>query len=212
MELDGRVQHLSLVVQPAQSDDDVLPGRSVSQATSQDDFHRAWDLPPELASGPDGGGVRSNDGCTERAQRSVHVGVRVRSHHQRSWHDESVRHHDLVTNSRSGRIESDSVCCRELLDPCVFVEVRVRPVLDVVIQHEHGLVRIRDGCRADGRELLHDRGGVVVRQHMARSDGYDIPRPEGPGRPLHQVTLSDALDHRLTHCYLRCRKAEITGR
>ena len=211
MKLDGRVQHFTLVVQAAQGDDDVLPRGSLLQPAFQDDLHRAWDLPPEFAGGPDSGGVRSNDGRAKRSQRSVHVGMRVRPHDQGPGNDESVRHHDLVPDSRAGGIEPDSVCRGELADARVLVEIRVGPVLNVMVQHEHGLVGVRHGRCADGSELLHDRCGVVVRQHMARPDGHDISSSEGPGRPLHQVALSDPFDHCLAHLYLRCRRAGITG-
>lgn len=51
-------------------------------------------------------------------------------------------HKDLMPNASPRRIEVHAVLTSEDLDGCVFVEVLVRLVLDIVIQSEYRLRRV----------------------------------------------------------------------
>ncbi len=199
-ELHRRVQHLAPVVEPAQRHDHVLPGHPGSEGAAQHHLHGGGDLPPEDAGGPDGGGVGTHHRSAHRAQAPVHVGVRIRGHHERPRNRVALLHHDLVADAASRWMELDPVLAGEGLYGPVLVEVRLGAVLDVVVQREDDLPGLVDARDAETLELRHHRRAVVVGHDVARPYGDEIPGPDGPRRrAVGQVALGDFLDHGLTH-------------
>ena len=110
-------------------------------------------------------------------------------------------------------VERDPVLARERFDRSVLGEVRLRLVLDVVIQRKHRLLRIEDARRPDGLELLHDRGRVVVRHDVIGTQDDEVPGPDRAGRrPVGEVRLDDLLDDCLTHVDLLALPARLASR
>ncbi len=107
-----------------------------------------------------------------------------RCHDQRAGNDVALLHHHLMRNAGAGRVEIDAVLARERLDLGVLPQILRRDILNVVIDGEHRLRRIRDRRRANLLELRHDRAGVVVRHHMARTNRDEIPRAHDGCRQL----------------------------
>ena len=79
-----------------------------------------------------------------------------------TWPSVTFFHHNLVTNSSSGRVEVNSLHLGEFLDQLVFLKVVFRLVLDVVVECADDLGRVVDLGRADGHEFCGDRPGVVM--------------------------------------------------
>ena len=146
-ELDCGVQHLFVVVQSAERDDDVLAGHARRQLALEHNLNGARNLPPELARCPDGGCVGAHHRRADRAQRAVHVGVRIGGDDERSRQHVTFLHHDLVADAGARRIEVDAVLARERLHAAVLRQVRLFRVLNVVIGSEHRLRRVVDTRR-----------------------------------------------------------------
>src|SRR6185369_11836241 len=83
-----------------------------------------------------------------------------------------------------------------------LVQIRIFPVLDVVIESKDQLLGILDLLRADSLKLLHHRRGIVVRHHAVRADGAKVPGAQRPLWPLGQMCLRDFFNHGLTHTSL----------
>ena len=198
-EFHGRIQHFIVVVEPAQRNDDVFSGRARRQRAFQHHLYGSRNLPPEIAGRPRRRRVRADDRCSHRAQRAIHIGVRIGRDHKRSRHNISPLHHDLVSNTRTRRIEIHAVIFREAFNRLILVQIRVFFILDVVIQRKHQLPGIVNLLRADGLKLLHHRRSIVMRHHAMRPDGNKIPGPQRPLRPLGKMRLRDFLNNRLPH-------------
>jgi len=125
--------------------------------------------------------------------------MRVGRHNERARQDVAVRHHDLMADAGAGRVEVDALLSGEGLDLAVLGQVGLRLVLNVVVERENRLARIVDAIGTDGAKLLHDRGGVVVSHHVARSQRYDIAGAHRAIRTLRHVALGNLLNDRLTH-------------
>ena len=76
-ELDSSVQDFIVVVEPTQGDDHVLAGCTLREFAIQNYLNRARDLPPELASCPNGCGIGSHDRRAHRTQRAIHIRMRI---------------------------------------------------------------------------------------------------------------------------------------
>src|SRR5215469_4102251 len=113
-----------MVVETAERDDHIFAGRSFGQLAFQPDFDRTWDLPPEFARGPNRSRIRAHDRCADRAERTVHVRVRVGSDDERPGHDVPALDHDLVPDARTGGIEVDAVLFSEGFDGAIFLLIR----------------------------------------------------------------------------------------
>ena len=109
----------------------------------------ARNLPPEIARGPGSRGVGAHDRRADRAQRAVHIGVRIGGHDERPGNNISALHHDLVADARTRGIEIHAVIFREAFDGLVLLQVRIFLVLDVVIERKHQLLGIVNLLRAD---------------------------------------------------------------
>ncbi len=188
-----------MVIEPAQSDNDVLARSAVRQLAFQHDLNRARNLPPEFARGPHRGCIRANDRRSDRAQRAIHIGVRIRCHHKRTRHHITALHHDLVTNARPRRIEIHALLFCKGFNGAILLQVRFIPILDVVIECESKLLRIFHLLRADALELTHHRRRVVVRHAAMRTNREEIPRPKRPRRSFGHVFLRDLFNDGLTH-------------
>ena len=81
-----------------------------------------------------------------------------------------------------GRVKIDAVLGGERLDLGVLLQVLRRDILDVVIDGEDRLRRIRDRRRADLLELWNHRAGVVMRHDMARPNRNEISRAHDSAR------------------------------
>ena len=84
-------------------------------------------------------------------------------------------HHHLMRDTGARWIEIDAVLFRERLDLGVLLQILRRDVLNVVIDREDRLRRIRDHGGADLLKLWNHRAGVVVRHDMARTNRNEIP-------------------------------------
>ena len=102
-----------------------------------------------------------------------------------------------------GRIKIDAVFFRERFDLGVFLQIFWRNVLDVMIDGEHRLRRIRDRRRADLLELWNHRAGVVMRHDMARTNRNEISSAHHcSGGESISVTRGNFLDEREAHIFL----------
>jgi hypothetical protein len=75
-----------------------------------------------------------------------------------------------MRNTSAGWVKVDAVFVRERFDLGVLLQILRRDVLNVVIDREHGLRRIRDRRCSDLLELRNYGAGVVVRHHMTRAN------------------------------------------
>ena len=198
-ELDCRVQHLIVVVETAQSDDDVFPGCSVRQSPFEHHLDGPRYLPPELSGCPDGCRVSANNWGAHGTNGPIHIRMRVRSHYERSRYCISALHHDLVTNARACGIEINSVLLGECLYGAIFGLVRFVFVLNVVIECKNKLFGIVNLLRADALEFLHHRRSVVVGHYMMRSNRDEVSRAQGPLWTLAQMRLRDLFNNSLAH-------------
>ena len=110
--------------------------------------------------------------------------------------------HDLMADTRPGRVEIDAMLARKRFDPGVLAEVLRRRVLDVVIDRKNGLGWVENVCRTDRLEFAHHRRRIVVRHNVL---GADVEKIAGVG-PLPRLERSwgcvasdDFLDKRLWH-------------
>ena len=76
-ELYSSVQDFIVVVEPTQGDDYILAGCTLREFAVQNYLNRARDLPPELASCPNGRGIGPYDRCAYRTQRAIHIRMRI---------------------------------------------------------------------------------------------------------------------------------------
>ena len=81
-----------------------------------------------------------------------------------------------MRNASPCRIEINPVFSGKSLDFCILLQIFRRDVLNVVINREYRLRRIRDFRRANLLELGNHRAGVVMRHDMTRPNGHKIPR------------------------------------
>src|SRR5205814_9337353 len=79
-----------------------------------------------------------------------------------------------MRNAGTRRIKIDSVFVGERFNLGVLLKVLRRDILNVVIDCEHWLRRIRDRGGADLLELWNYGARVVMRHHMARTNGNEI--------------------------------------
>ena len=92
-------------------------------------------------------------------------------------------------------------CSRgERFDLGVFLQILRRDILNVVIDREHRLRRIRDRGRADLLELWNHGAGVVMRHDMARTNRNEISGAhDGSRRKSISVSCGNFLDEREAH-------------
>lgn len=91
-------------------------------------------------------------------------------------------------------VEIDTLPPRQFLDVTVFPQIRIRVVLDVVVECHDDLAIIVNAGGADGEELLGDRPGVVVGHAVVRLDGNIVAGPHGfTDGETHSITLYDFL-------------------
>src|SRR5437588_248719 len=155
-ELDRRVQHFIVVVKATQGDDHILTGSARGKFSFEDDLHTTWDLPPELASGPDRSRVGANDGSAHGSQRPVHIRVRVRSNYKRSRYRITALDHYLVSNSRACWVKVHTVLFRESVNGAVLLLISLILVLDVVLERKDQLLRIVNLLCSNALEFAHD--------------------------------------------------------
>ena len=105
-----------------------------------------------------------------------------------------------MRDAGSCRIEINPVFCGEHLDLCILLQIFRRNVLNVVINREYRLRRIRDFRRANLFELGNHRAGVVMRHDMTRPNRNKIPRANHRGgRQSISVLCRDLFYKRKTH-------------
>ena len=83
--------------------------------------------------------------CHQNSPGAVHVRVRIGADDQRPRHRVAVIDDDLVANSGAGGIEVDALIAREDFDLSILLQVRLRAILNVVIECEDRLSRIVAG-------------------------------------------------------------------
>src|SRR3984893_15538930 len=81
-----------------------------------------------------------------------------------------------MRNSGARRVIVDAVLAGERFDLGVLLQILRRNVLNVVVDGEHRLRRIRNRGGADLLELWDHRAGVVMRHHMSRANRNEISR------------------------------------
>ena len=98
------------------------------------------------------------------------------------------------------RVKIDALIARERFNLRVLLQILRSDILNVVINREHRLRRIRDRCCADLSELRHHRAGVVVRHHMTRTNRDEIPRAHhGAGSKSISMACGNFFNKRQTH-------------
>ena len=142
-ELDRGVQHFLLVVQAAERDDHVFAGRTRRELAFEHNLDGARNLPPEFAGRPDGRRVGAHHRRADRAERAVHIGVRIGGDDKGAGQHIALLDHDLVADAGARRIEIDALLARERLHGGILGQVRCILILDVVIGGEHWLARGR---------------------------------------------------------------------
>ena len=105
-----------------------------------------------------------------------------------------------MRNARARRVIIDPLLAGKRFDFGVLLQILRCRVLNVVIDRENRLPRIRDRRRADLLELRHDRGGVVVRHDMARPNRNEISRAHhGSRREPIGMSRRNFFDERKAH-------------
>ncbi len=106
-------------------------------------------------------------------------------------------HHHLMRNAGTRRVKIDPVLVRERFDLGVLLQILRRDILNVVIDGEHRLRRIRDRRGADLLELWDHRAGIVMRHHVARTNRNEIAGAHHGSRGESiSVTCSNLLNER----------------
>ena len=92
-------------------------------------------------------------------------------------------------------------CSRgERFDLGVLLQILRRDILNVVIDGEDRLRRIRDRRRADLLKLRNHRAGIVMRHHMTRPNRNEISRADHGSRGESvSVSRGNFLDEREAH-------------
>lgn len=99
-----------------------------------------------------------------------------------------------MPDTPAGRIEIDTLLARQFLDVAVFPQIRVRVVLNVVVECHDDLAIIVDPGSADGEELLGDGPGVVMGHAVVGLDGDIVAGPHGfTDRETDSITLDNFL-------------------
>jgi hypothetical protein len=105
-----------------------------------------------------------------------------------------------MRNAGARRVIIEAMFAAERFDPGVLLQILWRDILNVVIDREHRLRRIRDRGRADLLKLWNHGAGVVVRHHMARTNRNEISRAHlGARGKSVSVSRRDLLDERQAH-------------
>ena len=198
-EFHSGVQHFIVVVEPAKRDDDVFACRAVGKLAFENHLDAARNLPPELACCPHGCPIGTHDRSADRAQGSVHVGVRIGRHDERTRNHIAALHHDLVSYTRTSGIKVDAVLLGERFDRAVLLLVGFLLVLNIVVESEDELLGIVNLLRADPLELAHDCRRVVMGHYMKRPDGNEVPRAERAIGTFCKVSLRDFFNNGLGH-------------
>ena len=188
-----------MVVETAERDDHIFAGRSFGQLAFEAHFNRTRDLPPEFARGPNGSRIRAHDRCADRAERTVHVRVRVGRHNERPGHDVTALDHDLVPDARTGGIEVDAVLFGEGFDSAIFLLIRFVLVLDIVVERKDELFRIMNFLSANAFKLAHHGGRIVVGHNAMRANREKVSRAQRPRWALGHVALSNFFNNSLRH-------------
>src|ERR1700682_4106782 len=108
-----------------------------------------------------------------------------------------------MRNAGTRRVKVDPVLGGERFDLGVLLQVLWGNVLDVVIDREHRLRRIGDRRGADLLEFWNHRAGVVMRQHMARTNRNKISGAHyGARSESVSMTCGNFFDERQIHISL----------
>src|SRR5439155_8717874 len=126
--------------------------------------------------------------------------MRIACHHHGAGNDIALFHHHLMRDAGARRIKIDAVLASELFDVGVLLQIFRRDVLNIVIDGEHWLRRVRDRGGADLLELWDHRAGVVMRHDVTRPNRDKVATPHHRirGEPV-RVARSDFLDEREAH-------------
>ena len=122
----------------------------------------------------------------------------------RAGNDVTLFHHHLVRNAGARRIKIDAVLVRERFDLRVLRQILRRSVLDVVIDREDRLRRIRDRGCADLLELSESpRPCCHASSHGADESRRNLRlRTTVPARQSIRVPRRNFLNKRQTHIVL----------
>jgi hypothetical protein len=104
-----------------------------------------------------------------------------------------------VADARTRRIEVDAALARKSFHAAILRQVRLFRVLNIVVGGEDRLRGIVHLAGADGFELLHHRGGIVVSHDMVGTDGEEVSRAQGAIRSLGHVRLGNLFHDGLCH-------------
>ena len=169
-ELDATVEYFVIVENADQGDNHVLAADAGSKFAAEIDLDDVGHLPPGSPGGPDGGGVGTNHGGAQCAQRPVKVGMRIAAHDKRAGQNETLLDHDLMADPTTRRIKHHAVFLGERLDLGVFRQVLRTGVLNVMVEGVDRLPRVGHRCRTHAFELGDDGCRVVVRHDVGRTD------------------------------------------
>src|ERR1700736_4566222 len=128
--------------------------------------------------------------------------MRIAGHHQGTGNHVTLFHHHLMRNAGASWVKVDAVLASKLLDVGILLQVLRRDILNVVIDRENRLGRIRDRGRPDLLELGNDGAGVIVRHHMARPNRNEISSAHHRSRSQSvSVACGNFFDEREPHYY-----------
>src|SRR5581483_4857682 len=125
--------------------------------------------------------------------------MRIGGNDERSRHDISALHHDLVSDAGARRIEVDALLFCERFNRAIFLLVGLVLVLNVVVEGEYQLFGIVNLFCANAFELTHHRGGVVVRHDSMRTNGNEVSGPQRAIWSLSEMALRDFFSYGLRH-------------
>ena len=193
------VEGLVVVVQAAESDDDILAGHALGQLALQNDLNGARNLPPEFSCRPHRGGIRPHNRRAHGAQGAIHIRVGVRSDNEGTRRYITPLDHELMANPGTGRVEIDPTLTSECFDRTILLQVRFVMILYVMVEGEDELLRVVDLLCANRSEFAHHRRRVVMGHDVGRPNGDEVSHAQRAVRAISEMGLSNLLDNRLRH-------------
>ncbi len=156
-ELNCSVECFVVVEEPAKGDNHVFAAHTAAQFAFQHNLDRPRNLPPKFAGSPHHSSVGAHDRRPNRAERPIHIRVRVGGDDEGSGHNIAALHHNLVSDARACGIEVYLMFFGKGLNRSIFLQVGLVLILDVVIEREHELPGIENLLRTNRFELAHHR-------------------------------------------------------
>src|ERR1700751_5511553 len=104
-----------------------------------------------------------------------------------------------MPNTSTDGVEIGPVFRGEAFNRMIFLHIGLVMILNVMVEGKDELLGIEDSLGADCLELANHGRGVVVCQHMKRTNRDKVSGADRAIGPIGKMGLSDFLDNRLRH-------------